>query len=108
MAWHITYHHKAIGDMKKLGKTESLRVEKAIDKVAQNPLPHQEGGYGKPLGNTATSKLAGCMKIKLKNLGLRVVYQLIREAEAMKIVIISVRADDAVYKEAERRLGGGE
>ena len=67
-------------------------------------MPQSEGGYGKPLGNKQSSKLAGCMKIKLKSLGLRVVYQLIREETIMKIVIISIRDDDEVYKEAERRI----
>ena len=42
----------------------------------------------------------------MKNLGYRVVYQLITEGRNMKIVVISVRDDEAVYKEAERRLYG--
>jgi len=105
MAWYIDYSEKAQKDMKDLNKSVSARVIKAIDKVSQNPLPQSEGGYGKPLGNTQSSKLAGCMKIKLKSIGIRVVYRLIRQDNVMKIVIISVRADDEVYKEAERRLG---
>lgn len=32
------------------------------------------------------------------------VYDLVREGSVMKIIIISVRDDEAVYKEAERRV----
>ena len=34
------------------------------------------------------------------------VYDLVREGSVMKIIIISVRDDEAVYKEAERRIQG--
>ncbi|MEO8174789.1 MAG: hypothetical protein ABI581_16955, partial [Sediminibacterium sp.] len=70
----------------------------------QNPLPDYEGGYGKPLSNNDTTKLAGYYKIKLLKLGIRVVYSLIKEDEIMKIVFISVRDDEAVYKLADKRI----
>jgi len=102
--WSVEYCKKAEKDLADLNKSASARVLKAINKVALNPLPQSEGGYGKPLGNKQSSKLAGCMKIKLKSLGIRVVYRLIREDEIMKIVIISIRDDDEVYRVAEQRL----
>jgi len=104
MTWDIAYYKKAEDDLAALNKSVSVRVIKAINKVSQNPLPKSDGGYGRPLGNKQSSKLAGCMKITLKSIGIRVVYQLIRTDSVMKIVIISVRADDEVYKEAERRI----
>ena len=102
--WEIDYHKKAEKDMAALDNSVNSRVIKAINKVAQNPLPQSEGGYGKPLSNKHSSKLAGCLKIKLQSLGLRVVYQLVRDDKVMKIVIVSIRNDEEVYKEAERRL----
>ena len=104
MTWDINYYDKAIKDLTNLNKSVSARVIKAINRVSQNPLPQSEGGYGKPLGNNQSSKLAGCMKIKLQSLGLRVVYQLIRDGKTMKIIIVSIRDDNEVYKEAERRI----
>ena len=104
MAWSIDYYKKAKKDLADLDKSVSIRIIKAITKVSQNPLPQSEGGYGKPLGNKQSSKLAGCMKIKLKSLGLRVVYQLVHDGKIMKIIVISIRDDDEVYKEAERRI----
>ena len=45
-------------------------------------------------------------KIKLRDLGYRVVYQLITDGEIMRIIVISIRDDEAVYREAERRIRG--
>jgi Cytotoxic translational repressor of toxin-antitoxin stability system len=104
MEWQIVYTTEAEKDLKSLNKTQQTQVLKAIRKVSDNPLPNAEGGYGKPLGNHTTSKLAGYMKIKLLKLGLRVVYGIERKDNVMKIVIISVRDDDTVYKMAYDRI----
>jgi len=104
IAWNVNYHKKAEKDLAALDVSVAARVIKAINKVAKNPLPQSAGGYGKPLGNKSSSKLAGCLKIKMKNDGLRVVYQLVREDEVMKVIIVSVRDGSAVYREAERRI----
>ena len=104
MEWQIVYTTEAAKDLKSLNKTQQTQVLKAIRKVSDNPLPNSEGGYGKPLGNHTTSKLAGYMKIKLLKLGLRVVYGIERKDNIMKIIIISVRDDDTVYKMAYERI----
>ncbi|MDN5302943.1 MAG: mRNA interferase RelE/StbE [Thermoanaerobacteraceae bacterium] len=66
-------------------------------------MPQNEGGYGKPLGNRNSLKLSGYLKIKLKRLGLRVVYKVVREKDVMKIIVVSARADDEVYLMAQKR-----
>lgn len=43
------------------------------------------------------------MKIKFRDLGIRVVYKVIRVDGIMKIVVISARTDEQVYKEAAKR-----
>jgi len=50
------------------------------------------------------SNLTGYFKIKLLKLGLRVVYRLIRTDEIMEMIIISIRDDESVYKEAIKRI----
>ncbi len=105
MKWTVEYIKEAQKDLRKLDPYVRKLVLKAIDKTAERPLPPPDG-IGKPLGNHASLKLSGFYKIKLKNLGYRVVYDLVREGSVMKIVIISVRDDEAVYKEAERRIEG--
>lgn len=104
MAWKIEYLKEAEKDLVNLDHSQRLQVLKAIEKVSENPLPSNEGGHGKPLGNYSSTKLSGYNKIKLLKLGIRVVYGLVRENEIMKIIVISVRADDAVYELAEKRL----
>ena len=71
-----------------------------------NPLPVEEGGYGKPLGNKDGADLTGLMKVKLKASGHRIVYQVVREKSVMKIIIIGVREDSKVYKEAHNTRDG--
>jgi hypothetical protein len=73
-------------------------VPKAIRKVAGNPLPTIESGYGKPPGSHAASHLAGCLKIKLLRPGFRVGYRLATKPDAMCIIILAVRQDEQVYR----------
>lgn len=50
MSWSIEFLEEAKKDMKKLERSASIQVLKGIRKVSKNPLPVQEGGYGKALG----------------------------------------------------------
>lgn len=102
--WKIEYIKEAVDDLKKLDHSVQIQVLKAIRKTAQNPLPTTEGGLGKPLGNHTMSKLSGYCKIKLRKTGIRVVYRTIKQDGIMKIIIISVRDDETVYKLAEQRI----
>ena len=101
MNWEIRFLPEAEDDLASLNQSVRPEVLKGIRKVAQNP--GYPDVYGKPLGNFAGSKLAGLYKIKFKKAGLRVVYALQRMEERMVVVIISARADDFVYYEAEKR-----
>ena len=102
--WEIIYHPKALADLRALDGSQVIQVKKAIKKVSQNPLPDSEGGLGKPLGNHNGLKLAGLLKIKLKKLGIRVVYRLIRTDDKMVILIIGMRSEEEVYEEAKNRM----
>ena len=103
MTWCVEFLKEAEKDMKKLDHSMQIQVLKGIKKVSQNPLPVDEGGYGKPLGNKSGTKLTNLMKIKFRNIGIRVVYKIERIDEIMKIVVVSARTDDQVYKEAASR-----
>ena len=102
--WKVEYLSDALEDIKNLDRSQSLKVVKKINQVAVNPLPKSEGGYGDPLGNISGMMLAGYCKIKLLKLGIRVVYRLVRSSESMKIIVVSVRADDEVYLIAQKRI----
>ncbi len=103
MMWRIEFLEEAEKDLKKLDSSAQIQVLKGLRKVSQNPLPAEEGGYGKPLGNKSGENLTNLMKIKLRGLGIRIVYKVERINDVMKIIIISARADGQVYKEAAKR-----
>lgn len=103
MNWALKYLPEVEKDLKQLGGNQRILVQKAIKKVQTNPLPANEGGYGKPLGNKGGSDLTGLLKIKLKSAGIRVVYKLIRTETEMLVIVVGARADDEVYETAQCR-----
>ena len=103
MSWKIEYIREAQRDLQKLDPYNRKLILKAIEKTAERPLPPPDG-IGKPLGSHAAANLSGYYKIKLRDLGYRVVYGLIREGNTMKVIVISIRDDESVYREAERRI----
>ena len=103
MIWSIEFLDEAVKDMKKLDHSAQIQVLKGIRKVGKNPLPVEKGGYGKPLGNKSGTNLTNLMKIKFRDLGIRVVYKLEYVDGVMKIIVVSARTDEQVYKEAAKR-----
>lgn len=103
MTWSIEFLEEAEKDMKKLDHSAQIQVLKGIRKVSQNLLTTEEGGYGKPLGNKNGNNLTNLMKIKFRDLGIRVVNKVERIGGVMKIIVVSARTDEQVYKEAAKR-----
>jgi len=105
MAWTIKYHPLAKEELSKLDGSVRKIVLKGIIKASTNPKPQQEGGYGKPLGNKNNNNLTGLLKIKYRDIGIRVVYKLIEDEKThdMYILVISARADNEVYDLAGKR-----
>jgi mRNA interferase RelE/StbE len=104
MTWTLVYLPEAEKDLRALDGSQQILVRKAIKRVVQNPLPVSEGGYGKPLGSHSGRNLTGLLKIKLKDSGLRVVYQLRRTETAMLVVVVGLRSDEEVYGLAAKRM----
>lgn len=103
MSWSVEFLEEAKKDIQKLERSATIQVLKGIQKVSQNPLSVQEGGYGKPLGNKNGVNLTNLLKIKFRDLGIRVVYKIERMEDVMKIIVISARTDEQVYREAAKR-----
>ena len=61
--WTVTYTPEARSDLLSFDKSQRAQIQKAINRVRQNPLPATEGGYGKPLGSRRSGILTGCLKI---------------------------------------------
>ena len=94
MIWKIEFIKEAEQDLKHLDHSIQIQVLKGINKVSKNPLSVSEGGYGKPLGYKLGINLTNLMKIKFKNLGIRVVYKIEITESVMKIIVISARTDE--------------
>ena len=103
MSWSVEFLDEAKKDLKRLDRGVQTQVLKGILKAAQNPVSIHEGGYGKPLGNKNYTDLTGLFKIKYRDLGIRVVYRPEYTETMMRIIVISARTDDPVYKEALKR-----
>ena len=103
MNWKIRYLPEAEKDLRNLDGSNRIITIKAIRKVQNNPLPQNEGGMGKPLGHRSDLNLTGFLKIKLKKIGIRVVYKLVRTDNVMLIVVVGIRSDDEVYKLTDQR-----
>lgn len=104
MSWEIQYLPEALDDLRRLDGSQRVQVLKAIKKVSENPLHDTERGYRKPLGSRNRTNLSGFLKIKLKEAGLRVVYQLVRHEGKMLLIVVGARTDDEVYETAQRRI----
>jgi len=102
-SWSVEWMNEAKEDMKKFDHSTAVQIYAGIRKVQQNPLPQNEGGYGKPLGNRNGQNLTGFLKIKFLAIGVRVVYRLVRTKKSMKIVVVSLRSDGEVYQAVAKR-----
>lgn len=101
MIWGIEFLQEAEKDMKRLDHSVQIQVLKGTKKVSKNPLPVSQGSYGKPLGNKENTNLTNLMKIKFRDIGIR--YKIEYVDEVMKIIVISARTDEQVYKEASKK-----
>ena len=104
MKWNIVYLPEAREDLAALDGSQRKLVRKMIEKTSENPLPVNQGGYGKPLGNKNGIDLTGFLKIKLRRMGLRVIYKLLRTETQMLIVVIGLREENEAYKTASLRI----
>ncbi|MBQ9157904.1 MAG: type II toxin-antitoxin system RelE/ParE family toxin [Erysipelotrichaceae bacterium] len=102
--WKYDFTKEAKKDFKKLAGNQKKIVLKALDKVVQNPLPHNEGGYGIPLGNKHGFDLTGCCEVKLRGQNLRIIYKLEKDRMIMLNIAIDERGDYEAYKTASGRL----
>jgi mRNA interferase RelE/StbE len=103
MNWNVLYLPEANKDLDSLSRQQQILVKKAIKKVQANPLPQNEGGYGKPLGHKHGLNLTNLLKIKLRGEGIRIVYKLIKTDSQMLVIVVGIREDDEVYEIAHSR-----
>lgn len=105
MNWDYVLTEEAKKDFKKMDGTQKQIVLAMLEKLRINPLPKFKGGYGIPLGNdTTTGNLSTYLKLKARGFGIRIVYELIEEDGISKVIVIGIREDKKVYKQAVKRI----
>ena len=95
------YHPEVKADMVALDKGQRETVQRAVIKTELHPKE-----YGKALGNKHGMNLTGLRRVKIRSLGIRVVYQVISDEEGSEhvfVVAVGKREDDEVYRKAFRR-----
>lgn len=99
----IRFDRDAAKEYDKLDNSIIDTVNNAIDE-----LVFRADEIGKPLGNKASTKLAGCKEIKLREAGIRIVFRVTNETvDVLRIVYvltIDKRNDDYVFKIADKRF----
>ncbi|MBR4545364.1 MAG: type II toxin-antitoxin system RelE/ParE family toxin [Oscillibacter sp.] len=98
MKWTIRYLREAEEDLNRLDGSVSREVRKAIEKLKTDPE-----NFGKALGHKQVN-LTGLREVKLRKAGIRIVYNVCRTESSLLIVVVGFRADDEVYKIADRRM----
>ncbi len=101
MLFEIIYYQQMAKDIKKLKLTkfQLIKLKKKIEDISHNPFPKQQGG----LGELLSGNLKGLLKFRFDN-DYRVIYSIVKEDNVMKVIVIGMRADKLVYKEAGKRL----
>ncbi|KAB7630656.1 type II toxin-antitoxin system RelE family toxin [Bacillus paranthracis] len=96
----IELHPKAAKEYKKLDGSVKQIVNKAF-----KHLEVRADEVGKELENKQHTKLYGCKEVKIKGIGIRIVFRIVGEkAEIVQIITIGKREDDEVFQDAHKRL----
>jgi len=90
---------------------EYQKLDNSVVSVVDNALSRLEkraDEIGTPLRNQSNSKLAGCREIKLRDIGIRIVFRVTNQVvyilRVVYILAIEQRSDDFVFKLASKRL----
>ena len=59
MSWELVYLPEVEKDYDNLSRRQQIMTDKVIKRVKENPLPHNEDGYGRPLGHKLGRNLTG-------------------------------------------------
>ena len=93
MSYELNFHPDALDEWRKLDKSVREQFKKKLAERLENPM-------------VPGSQLSGAKdryKIKLRNAGFRLVYEVIEAQLVVLVVTVGKRERSAVYKSASRR-----
>ncbi|HKM27456.1 MAG TPA: type II toxin-antitoxin system RelE/ParE family toxin [Thiopseudomonas sp.] len=94
MTYRLQFDPRALKEWSKLGHTVKDALRKKLKKVLQAPRVDKHKLVG----------FADCYKIKLRNDGYRLVYQVKDDALIVLVIAIGKRENSAAYEAAQARL----
>lgn len=94
MSFELEFDPRALREWKKLGDTVRHQFKKKLLEVLERPRNEANRLHGLP----------DCYKIKLRNAGYRLVYQVQDERVVVFVVAIGKREREKVYLDATARL----
>lgn len=95
MSYNLEFKESALKEWRKLDGGIREQFKKKLAERLQRPH----------VGSAKRSGMADCYKIKLKNAGYRLVYQVDDNRVVVIVVAVGKRENLAVYKKAGKRLG---
>lgn len=96
---HLRFLPEALEDLKKLEGHQLKAVHRQLKKIANAPLT-----TGKWLENRDQTRLAGLRSVRADDSSIRIVWKVVNGAvEVVLVVVVSKRAEEAVYKTAQNR-----
>ena len=96
MTYSLEFKKSALKEWKKLGPTVREQFKKRLEERLENPH----------IPTTALSGVPNIYKIKLRQLGYRLVYSVSDETVIVTVVTVGKRNKNEVYNIALSRLGG--
>ena len=94
MTYELEFDPRALKEWRKLGNTVRQQFKKKLAEVLK--YPHIE--------SNRLRELPFCYKIKLRNVGYRLVYQVQDEKITVFVVAVGKRENEDVYKAANKRV----
>ena len=94
MTYKLRFQELALAEWKKLDATIRERFKKKLVERLQNPR----------VPTAALSSMKNCYKIKLRDVGYRLIYQVEDNIVSVSVIAIGKREKNEVYKLAKARL----
>lgn len=94
MTYELEFDPRALKEWKKLDASIRVQFKAKLEKILENPKLEVNRLHGLP----------NCYKIKLRNIGYRLVYQVQDKRLIVFVVAVGKRERKVVYKKATQRI----
>ncbi|MGE8154879.1 type II toxin-antitoxin system RelE family toxin [Pseudomonas vancouverensis] len=94
MTYDLEFDRRALKEWNKLGDTLRQQFKKKLAEMLENPR----------IEANRLRHLPDCYKLKLRNAGYRLIYQVLEQEIVVFVVAIGKREREAAYQDAQERI----